>query len=229
MVTDPVPKILRLRAEYTGSDELRALPLPSDDRFVAAARCIEEALGTEETPPVRKACIAFLSAAAEFYGVSAPQVRVLRARPIRFREGGWGTELFGDYHFEEKLIRVWMRTAVQKSITSFGTFFATLADKHIGFRHNLSSPIICDHLPMPAVCIPARSPPAIGRGTSPRTRPRHDVVGIRSIPRSPDDIGPASRPCRQNRRRNRRRRRGRGSDGHETGSPSHRSGITHRS
>jgi hypothetical protein len=31
------------------------------------------------------------------------------------RKGGWGTELFADYHFDEKLIRVWMRTAIQES------------------------------------------------------------------------------------------------------------------
>ncbi len=91
-------------------------------------------MATEETPPVRKACIAFLSAAAEFYEVEAPLVRVLRARPIRSREGGWGTELFGDYTFDEKLIRVWMRTAIQKRVTSFGTFFATLTHE---FCHHL--------------------------------------------------------------------------------------------
>jgi hypothetical protein len=134
MVTDPVPKTARLRAEYLRSDELRDLLLPSDDLFLRAARCIEEALGTEETPPVRKACIEFLSAAAEFYLVSMPQVRVLRARPIRVREGGWGTELFGDYHFDEKVIRVWMRTAVQRRVTSFGTFFSTLTHE---FCHHL--------------------------------------------------------------------------------------------
>ena len=126
MVTDPIPQNSRLRAEYVRSDELRTLALPSDDRLITAARCIKEAMATEQTPPVRKACIVFLAGAAEFYEVAVPQVRVLRARPIRVREGGWGTELFGDYTFNEKLIRVWMRTAIQKRVTSFGTFFATL-------------------------------------------------------------------------------------------------------
>ena len=134
MVTDSLPKTERLRAEYLRSDQMLILELPSDDRFLAAARCIEEALATEETPPVRKACARFLAAAADFYGASIPQVRVLRARPIRVREGGWGVELFGDYRFEEKLIRVWMRTAIQKRVTSFGTFFATLCHE---FCHHL--------------------------------------------------------------------------------------------
>jgi hypothetical protein len=134
MVTDSVPKTERLRAEYLESDEMHNLALPSDGRFVAAARSLEEALATEETAPVRSACAAFLAAAAGFYGVATPQVRVLRARPIRVREDGWGVELFGDYHFHEKLIRVWMRTAIQKRVTSFGTFFATLCHE---FCHHL--------------------------------------------------------------------------------------------
>jgi hypothetical protein len=134
MVTDNLPKTERLRQEYLRSDQMRSLQLPSDDRFLRPARQIEEALATEETPPVRKACVAFLAATAEFYGVATPEARVLRARPIRVREGGWGVELFGDYRFDEKLIRVWMRTAIQKRVTSFGTFFSTLCHE---FCHHL--------------------------------------------------------------------------------------------
>jgi hypothetical protein len=105
---------------------LRRLALPDDDRFVRAAQFIEAALATEEVGPVRKACGMFLASAAEFYGVAVPEVRVLRVCPIRVREGDWGTELFGDYRFDEKLIRVWMRTAIQQRVISFGTFFSTL-------------------------------------------------------------------------------------------------------
>jgi hypothetical protein len=59
---------------------------------------------------------------------------VLASRPLRVREGGWGTELFGDYDPETKLIRVWMRTAVLKQVTSFGTFLSTLCHE---FCHHL--------------------------------------------------------------------------------------------
>ena len=38
----------------------------------------------------------------------------------------WSTELFGDYAPETMLIRAWMRTAVRKEVTSFGTFLSTL-------------------------------------------------------------------------------------------------------
>jgi hypothetical protein len=59
---------------------------------------------------------------------------VLATRPLRVQEVGWATELFGDYHHDNKLIRVWMRTAVQKHVTSFGTFLSTLCHE---FCHHL--------------------------------------------------------------------------------------------
>jgi hypothetical protein len=58
---------------------------------------------------------------------------VLAARPLRVREG-WSTELFGDYAPETMLIRVWMKTAVRKEVTSFGTFLSTLCHE---FCHHL--------------------------------------------------------------------------------------------
>jgi hypothetical protein len=43
-------------------------------------------------------------------------------------------ELFGDCSPDSILIRVWMRTAVRKEITSFGTFLSTLCHE---FCHHL--------------------------------------------------------------------------------------------
>ena len=63
-----------------------------------------------------------------------PQIRVLASRPLRVRESGWGTELFGDYDPEKVLVRIWMRTAVRKKVTSFGTFLSTLCHE---FCHHL--------------------------------------------------------------------------------------------
>jgi hypothetical protein len=83
---------------------------------------------------VRQACAEFLTAASDFYGVQWPGIRVLAARPLRVREGRWAVELFGDYAPETGLIRVWMRTAVRKQITSFGTFLSTLCHE---FCHHL--------------------------------------------------------------------------------------------
>jgi len=43
-------------------------------------------------------------------------------------------ELFGDYHPQTRLIRIWTRTAVRKQVTSYGTFFSTLCHE---FCHHL--------------------------------------------------------------------------------------------
>ena len=134
MFTDSLPEKALLRAAYQRSNQLCSLEVPADDHLRTPARSIEEALNTEQSAPVRKACLEFLTAAAAFYGVSRPPVRVLAARPLRMRENRWATELFGDYHLEQKLIRVWMRTAVQKRVASFGTFLATLCHE---FCHHL--------------------------------------------------------------------------------------------
>ena len=82
---------------------------------------------------VRRTCAEFLDAASQFYKVPACGFRVLAARPLRVRER-WTTELFGDYTPETMLIRVWMRTAVRKEVTSFGTFVSTLCHE---FCHHL--------------------------------------------------------------------------------------------
>jgi hypothetical protein len=44
---------------------------------------------------------------------------------------GAAAELFV-YQFDKKVIRVWMRTAVQKRVTSFGTFLSTLCHEFTG-------------------------------------------------------------------------------------------------
>ncbi len=82
---------------------------------------------------VRRACAEFLAVASDFYGVPPCTVRVLAARPLRVREN-WATELFGDYNPQTMQVRIWMRTAVRKEVTSIGTFLSTLCHE---FCHHL--------------------------------------------------------------------------------------------
>lgn len=134
MLTDRPPRRQALLSEFRESDRLASLDLPQDDRLRGPARAIEAAMESEDRRSVRKACTEFLTAAADFYRVPEPAVRVLAARPLRVWEGGSTTEYFGDYDPEEDLIRVWMRTAVRRRITSFGTFLSTLCHE---FCHHL--------------------------------------------------------------------------------------------
>ena len=134
MVTDPAPGNHTLRVEFLKSDRIDSLDLPRDDGLCRLAESIAKALNSEIRRGVRQACADFLSSTAGFYGVRKPQIRVLAARPLRVRESGWGTELFGDYDPEKVLVRIWMRTAVRKKVTSFGTFLSTLCHE---FCHHL--------------------------------------------------------------------------------------------
>jgi hypothetical protein len=142
MVTDRPPRRVVLLSEFRASDTLTKLSLPEDNRLREPAKALEAALKSEDRGSVRKACTEFLAAAADFYHLPQPAVRVLAARPLRVREGGSTVEYFGDYDPKEDLIRVWMRTAVRRQVTSFGTFFSTLCHefchhldyKKLGFR-----------------------------------------------------------------------------------------------
>jgi hypothetical protein len=109
------------------------LSLPPDTRLPELASSLAAALKEGTAADLQPLCTKFVSLAAEFYGVAKPGVRVLAARPLRVREG-WTSELFGDYSPQTLLIRVWMRTAVRKQVTSFGTFLSTLCHE---FCHHL--------------------------------------------------------------------------------------------
>ncbi len=134
MLTDRPPRNSALLPGFLESDRLRTLEVPRDNRLLTLRNFIDSALSARTTAAVRQACAEFLSVASAFYRVPRPEVRVLAARPVRVREGGWATELFGDYAPETTLIRVWMRTAVRKQVTSFGTFLSTLCHE---FCHHL--------------------------------------------------------------------------------------------
>ncbi len=134
MFTDRAPRRPALLADFLKSDQDRTLSLPQDNRIALAAKAVESSLATSSIPPVRYACAELASIVAAFYQVETPEIRVLAVRPLRTWEGGWTMELFGDYDPKTKLIRVWMKTAVRKQVTSFGTFLSTLCHE---FCHHL--------------------------------------------------------------------------------------------
>jgi hypothetical protein len=132
MLTDAPPRKAN-RSGFLESDRIKTLDLPKDGYLPRIAKSIEDAMKAGKTADVRRACAEFLAIASEFYEVPVCGVRVLAARPLRVREQ-WMTELFGDYGPDNMLIRVWMRTAVRKEVTSFGTFVSTVCHE---FCHHL--------------------------------------------------------------------------------------------
>src|SRR5438552_5039016 len=132
MLTDAPPRKAN-RAGFLESERIKTLDLPQGGRLLAIAQAIESAMDGARTVDVRRACTEFLETTSQFYRVPDCDVRVLAARPLRVRES-WSSELFGDYNPETMMIRVWMRTAVRKEVTSFGTFVSTLCHE---FCHHL--------------------------------------------------------------------------------------------
>ena len=135
MLTDTPPRKTN-RATFQESDRIATLDLPQDGRLPSIARPIESAMTCETSRDVRRLCAQFLSAASEFYQVPNCAIRILAARPLRVRERGT-FELFGDYDPQTSAIRLWMRTAVRKEITSFGTFLSRLCHEfchHLDFK-----------------------------------------------------------------------------------------------
>jgi hypothetical protein len=140
--TDRPPRSKTLLAKFAESDQITTLDVPHDERLRTLAATIESVIKDGSRAGVTRACADFLSAASAFYGVPTPDVRALSARPLRVREGGWATELFGDYSPGNGRIRIWTRTAVRKQVTSAGTFLSTLCHEfchhldcqHFGFR-----------------------------------------------------------------------------------------------
>jgi hypothetical protein len=124
MLTDAPSR--KNRAEFSESDRIAMLDLPRNGVVTEITHRLEAAMKVDKIRDVRSACADFLATASDFYEVPTCGIRVLAARPLRTRERGT-FELFGDYDPETSVIRVWMRTAVRKEVTSFGTFLSTSA------------------------------------------------------------------------------------------------------
>jgi len=132
MLTDAPPRKTN-RAGFLESDRLGNLDLPQNGNLTGIASVLESAMKEGTTAEVRRACGALVAELSTFYQIPECGIRVLAARPLRVRES-WTSELFGDYTPDTMLIRVWMRTAVRKDVTSFGTFLSTLCHE---FCHHL--------------------------------------------------------------------------------------------
>jgi hypothetical protein len=134
MTTDPPPRSPKARREFESSDALTRLEtLPDARALQGRATVLENALATGVPGSVRVEGASILDLLAQTYAIGRPKLRVLGTRPRDVWEGGH-TELFGDYDFEEKRIRIWMRTAVLGKVTSYRGLLHTLLHE---FCHHL--------------------------------------------------------------------------------------------
>ena len=134
MTTDRPPRSRKARREFDESDALTSLvALPEARDLQARARLFQAATAIGDPRRVQAEGESILGLLARTYQIGQPGLRVLGARPRSVWEGGH-SELFGDYDFEEKRIRIWMRTAVLGKVTSYRGLLHTLLHE---FCHHL--------------------------------------------------------------------------------------------
>jgi hypothetical protein len=134
VITDPPPRIARLRKQFEASDAALALALPPARELQAATVALGTALGTEHQGEVKRAGDDLLRGLSDFYEVPRPTLAVLGVRPHQVIEGTLSYELFGDYAPGSQRIRVWMRTAILGKVTSHRGLLNTLVHE---FCHHL--------------------------------------------------------------------------------------------
>jgi hypothetical protein len=129
MFTDAPPRRGGKLAQFGESDRTVTLTLPEKSALEPLAHFIELAMNNNDKAQAHAACMKLLESLSQFYEVPICPIRVLAARPLHVREN-WSSELFGDYDPSTMAIRVWMRTAIKKNVTSFGTFLSTLLHEY---------------------------------------------------------------------------------------------------
>jgi hypothetical protein len=134
VITDPTPRTVSRRREYDKSDGLVTMPLPPAEIFQAQTRTLAEAMEAGEVGPVQRAGDEMLQALSAFYKVPVPPLRVLGVRPHKVTAGVCTYQLFGDYTPSTHRIRVWMRTAIRKHVSSPKALLNTLLHE---FCHHL--------------------------------------------------------------------------------------------
>jgi len=142
MHTDKIPKKASRKQEYDRSDAMRILDLlPPPEPARSQALKIKAALAAEKQKELQAACKELLETLAAAYNIAPPTIKILATRPRKVTES-WVYETFGDYDPETTQIRLWMRTAIQKKATSYGTFLSTLCHE------------FCHHLDMVSLDLP---------------------------------------------------------------------------
>src|SRR6516162_9179111 len=126
MITDSIPRGKAKKQEYAISDALRTITLPPADKLQAYARALEAAMASENQKETERLCNAISLEVSKAFDIPTAPVRVLGVRPHRVSEGVCVYQKFGDYDMESSLIRLWMRTARIKKVTSFGALLNTL-------------------------------------------------------------------------------------------------------
>jgi hypothetical protein len=142
VITDPLPRAAKLRAEFTKSEGICVIPLPPPGAVRRANESLIAAMASGDRAAVAEACAALVGDLSRFYRVAVPTVKVLGVRPHVVTQGVCTYQLFGDYTPASQRIRVWMRTAIRGQVSSPKALLNTLL-------HELCHHLDATHLDCP--------------------------------------------------------------------------------
>ncbi|MBN9397358.1 MAG: hypothetical protein J0H83_19065 [Candidatus Melainabacteria bacterium] len=127
MQTDQWPTDKAERDEYQRSAHLlfQSHGLPAQAPLLALAQELQATLPTEDKKAIQDLSNQISRIVCDHFSIKPAPIRILGTRKRQDR-GEYYDELFGDYDFASTKIRLWMRTAVQEKMTSYGTFLSTL-------------------------------------------------------------------------------------------------------
>jgi hypothetical protein len=134
MMTDRLPARDQLRREYDSSHRLEKIRTPTSANLAPLFGALEAARDAAAPELMKNVCARFLASLSAFYGIAAPNLKLLGPRPHSTHEGHLADELFGDYQIEGAKIRLWTRTPMKKQWTSSKTIVSTLCHE---FMHHL--------------------------------------------------------------------------------------------
>ncbi|PWU01080.1 MAG: hypothetical protein C5B53_03325 [Candidatus Melainabacteria bacterium] len=126
MITDSIPRAKTKKQEYLLSDALRTIKPNLPRTLLAHGRLLETVMASENPKEIELVCNLIAAEVSNAFGIEAPTVKVLGVRPHRVDDGVCIYQKFGDYDLQTGQIRLWMRTARLKKVTSFGALLNTL-------------------------------------------------------------------------------------------------------
>jgi len=126
MITDSIPRAKVKKQEYMLSDALRTIQPQLPRTLLAHGRLLETVMAGENQREIERTCNLIAAEISNAFGIETPPVKVLGVRPHRVDDGVCIYQKFGDYDLQTRQIRLWMRTARLKKVTSFGALLNTL-------------------------------------------------------------------------------------------------------
>ena len=100
MITDRRPARDKLRREYDSSHRLEKIRAPASANLAPMFGALEAARDAAAPELMKNVCTRFLASLSAFYGIAAPNLKLLGPRPHSTHEGRLANELFGDYQIE---------------------------------------------------------------------------------------------------------------------------------